>query len=485
MPSSETPPAEIPLHQQAAQRVADMLVPTLRLGVTGLARSGKTIFITALIRNLVNGGHLPFLHPYADGRILRAYLEPQPDDSVPRFDYEAHIGELSAEPPRWPESTRRISQLRLTIEYTPASLWRRMLGMSRLHVDIVDYPGEWLIDLPLVGMDYAAWAASALAAAREPHRREAAGKFLAFLDGVSAEAPQDEQIASTGAKLFTDYLRTVRGNESSLITLGPGRFLMPGDLEGSPLLTFFPLETTAASAPRGSLATMMTRRFESYKSHVVTPFFRDHFSRLDRQIVLVDVLGALNAGPAAVNDLEHALADVLRVFRPGAPTWLSAILGRRIDRLVFAATKADHLPSSSHDRLEAVLRLITQRANVHAQTAGADTEILAIAALRATREAEARDGKTRIPCIVGVPLKGERIGQTVFDGTREAAIFPGDLPANPSLALDGAAPAPNPSRFVRFRPPRLAPAGPAGETPSAPHIRLDRALDYLIGDYLA
>src|SRR5690606_5665734 len=268
------------------------------------------------------------------------------------------------------------------------------------------------------------------------------------------DAPQDEQLAATGARLFTDYLRAVRGDDGNLITLGPGRFLMPGDLEGSPLLTFFPLPGVAGGTPRGSLAAMMTRRFESYKSHVVTPFFRDHFRRLDRQIVLVDVLGALNAGPAAVNDLEHALADVLRVFRPGAPTWLSAILGRRIDRLMFAATKADHLPSSSHDRLEAVLRLVTERANARAEAARADTEILAISALRATREAEAKDGKSRVPCIVGVPLAGERIDNVDFDGHREAAIFPGDLPADPRLALDAAAAGSNPSRFVRFRPPR-------------------------------
>ncbi|WP_439603509.1 YcjX family protein, partial [Devosia sp.] len=30
--------------------------PTLRLGVTGLSRAGKTIFITALVHNLLTGG---------------------------------------------------------------------------------------------------------------------------------------------------------------------------------------------------------------------------------------------------------------------------------------------------------------------------------------------------------------------------------------------------------------------------------------------
>ena len=75
---------------------------------------------------------------------------------------------------------------------------------------------------------------------------------------------------------------------------------------------------------RGTLAAMMERRYEAYKTHVVKPFFRDHFARLDRQIVLVDMLAALNAGPAAIRDLEAALADVLvrlptRQGRAGSP----------------------------------------------------------------------------------------------------------------------------------------------------------------------
>ena len=41
-----------------------------------------------------------------------------------------------------------------------------------------------------------------------------------------------------------------------------------------------------------------------------------------------------------------------------------------------------------------------------------------------------------------------------------------------------------PLRFVRFRPPRLERTA-EGATLSLPHIRLDRALQFLIGDYLA
>ena len=311
----------------AGARLLDLMTPTLRLGVTGLARSGKTVFITALVRSLVAGGRLPFFSAMAEGRIQRAYLEPQPDDAVPRFAYEEHLALLADDPPQWPESTRRISQLRVTIEYTHTNALRRTLGRGRLHVDIVDYPGEWLIDLPLLDLDFADWSRRSVEEARAPHRAVAAREWLAFLATLGAEAPVDEQAALTGARLFTRYLQAARTPDPELTAPGPGRFLLPGDLEGSPLLTFFPLPPGAqAGYRRSSLGAMLARRFESYKSHVVKPFFRDHFARLDRQIVLVDALSAVNGGPRALGDLQRTIEGVLACFKPGANTWLSTIL---------------------------------------------------------------------------------------------------------------------------------------------------------------
>ncbi len=51
--------------------------PTIRLGVTGLSRAGKTVFITALVEALVGGAKLPAFAARAEGRIKRAYLMPQ------------------------------------------------------------------------------------------------------------------------------------------------------------------------------------------------------------------------------------------------------------------------------------------------------------------------------------------------------------------------------------------------------------------------
>ena len=155
---------------------------------------------------------------------------------------------------------------------------RRAIGVPRLHIDIVDYPGEWLIDLGMMQQSYPEWSAQALAIAREPIRSEASSAWLAHAGTLDPDSKEDEQAAIDGARIFTAYLQSARHARGGTSTLSPGRFLMPGDLAGSPLLTFFPLPLDAnTSIRRGSLAAMMERRFESYKAHVIRPFFRDHF----------------------------------------------------------------------------------------------------------------------------------------------------------------------------------------------------------------
>ena len=468
-----------------ADRATSLLSPSLRLGVTGLSRAGKTVFITALVHNMVHGGRLPMFEAYKSGRISRALLEPQPDDAVPRFQYEEHLSALIDER-IWPDSTRAISQLRLTIEYESASAWGRWLSPGKLSVDIVDYPGEWLLDLPLLGKSYAEFSADSFALAHEPTHKDLAQAWIAEASLVTASEKADELTAQRLAKSFTDYLRAGKADERALSTLPPGRFLMPGDLEGSPALTFAPLPNLKPEDLKaGSLGAMMERRYEAYKTYVIKPFFREHIARLDRQIVLIDAMQAMNAGGALVADLERALTDILSCFRPGRSNLLTGLIQRRIGRILVAATKADHLHHESHDRLQAIVRRLVERAIERADFSGADIDVLAIAAVRATREATVTQGKETLPVIVGTPLKGEKIDGQIFDGETETAIFPGDLPENPNVIFEQLCTENGPAiRFVRFRPPRLERTA-EGITLSLPHIRLDRALQFLIGDRLA
>lgn len=93
--------------------------PVIRLGVTGLARAGKTVFITSLVANMLDRGRMGHLTAAAEGRILAAFLQPQPDVTVPRFDYENHLSDLTCAHPHWPDSTRAVSELRLSLRIRP------------------------------------------------------------------------------------------------------------------------------------------------------------------------------------------------------------------------------------------------------------------------------------------------------------------------------------------------------------------------------
>ena len=460
------------LAEDARDSAAEMLFePRLALGVTGLSRAGKTVFITSLIANLMARGRMTQLSAEADGRLTAVAIPQHPDRETPRFAYEAHLAALSGAEPVWPESTRRVSQIRLSLKYRPTGFLSSLAGPGVMHLDIIDYPGEWLLDLGLLDLDFAAWSSQAIAKARA--RPDAAQEWLALVENRAEAAAIDEAAAETLADAFRGYLSAAR--KAGYSGLPPGRFLMPGDLEGSPALTFCPLP----EGPRDAIWREFSKRFEAYKRSIVKPFFRNHFARLDRQVVLVDLMTALADGPAAVADLSETMVDVLAAFRPGRQSWLSSILGKRIDRILFAATKADHLHHSEHDRLTRILASLLNEAVARAAFKGAETDALAIAALRATVEQDSRPG--------GRALRAVR-GRRLADG-KEIAIDPGELPSDPAPILAAARAASGGQggdgwldgdfHAVSFAPPPLT----RGE--GLPHIRLDRALEFLIGDRIA
>jgi predicted YcjX-like family ATPase len=444
--------------------------PVLRLGVTGLSRAGKTVFITSLVANLLERGRMPQLKAANAGRILAVHLQPQPDMTLPRFAFEDHLAALTADTPRWPQSTRAVSELRLSFLVQPGGILGGLSGPRRLHVDIVDYPGEWLLDLGLLDKTYAEWSEGVL---DRLAKDRSAANFLAQARAEDGSLKLDESRAQSLARNYTDWLITARAAGRADCT--PGRFLLPGDLAGSPVLTFAPLPMPA-STKRGSLWREMERRYDGYKARVVKPFFRDHFAKIDRQIVLSDVLGAIHQGPRAVEELRQTMTDVLAAFRPGRNGWLTGILGgKRVEKILFAATKADHLHHTQHAALTAINEALLRDARARADFAGAETAALALASFRATVEEEIDRA--------GVHLGAVR-GRLETTG-KQAVMYPGELPSDPARLL-------SPARegaeawlgvdygLMTFSPARLN--RKPGEGP--PHIRLDRAAEFLIGDRL-
>lgn len=443
---------------QLADRALDR---HMRLAVTGLRRSGKTVFITSLVHHLLDGNGLPFLRAVHEKRYLGARLLPVPDGEA--FPFEPFHAVLCGHEPVWPRATERLSRLRLELRFkTTNNLLRTLQPIQRLELEIIDYPGEWLLDLPLLEASFESFSEQALRHASRGLRATLAGPWLQRLAAIDQAAPAEPDVAAGLAAAYRDYLLRCQ-NELGLSLVQPGRFTNPGELEGSELLAFCPLPP--GDGPPGSLRDLVVRRFDRYRRKVVRRFYEEHFSRFDRQVVLVDLLSSLNRGPDHFADTREALEQILKSFRYGPSGLLRRVLAPRIDRLLLAASKADHVAPSQHASLKQLLERLVMPAAQDARLEGVLPEVMALASLRSTDVVRTEHHGQSLSCVRG----------RLKDEPRETVLYPGEVPPEPPGPEDWRA---EHYRFREFAPRRLRRNG------TAQHIRLDQAVEFLIGDKL-
>ncbi len=432
----------------------------MRIGVTGLARAGKTAFLTSLAANLLAMGAgvptLPALATRLGGRRLGVALAQAGADAVPRFDYAAHLAALAAEPAAWPARTDAVSLLALDLS-VPRSGLAGQLPARGLRLEFLDYPGEWLLDLPLLQMDYGAWSEGVL---RRLEGLPAAREFLAFSAALPAGAAADEALAATGHRLYRALLQVLR-YEVGLAHLQPGRFLMPAPGPEPPWTAFFPWRG------RGGLAGLLGQRYGAYVEAVRRDLVSPLFGKLDRLVVLADLLTALAAGRDAFADTQAALAAAAGALR-WQFSWtdaLTALLSLRlpppvIRRVAYAATKADHVAARQRGNLRGLIKALTPGAGDVA------CGHFALASIRCTEDAPWQLGGRSVSAV-----RGRVAGQGM------ALSYPGEVPDQPPddtfwqhefFALP------------EFEPTRLPNARRVG----VPQIELDALLAFLLDDVL-
>lgn len=439
------------------------LVPvrrTVRVGVTGLARAGKTALLTSIAANLIAAGAglpaLPKLAARLNGRGFRVAVAPAGADDLPRFDALAHLAALAEDPPHWPARTQAVSLLALDLEIAWAGL-AAPLPARRIRLELLDYPGEWLLDLPLLGQDFGAWSAATLA---RLDRRAEATRFLDFVRGLPAGAEADERLAATGHALYRDALHALRDG-AGLALLQPGRFLMPAPGPEPPWIGFFPMPG------EGRMQALLRARYDRYRQEVRRDLLSPAFGRVDRLVVLADVLSALHAGPAAFDDAAEALGTAARALHwrrpPGfLPSWVAELIPALggIGRVAFAASKADHVAERQRGNLAALVRDLTPVEDVTVRS-------FAVASVRCTEDV--------VWTLEGRPVSAVR-GRVAGDG-RAGRSYPGEVPdrrpdpafwQHPFLALPD------------FEPVRITLGGRAG----IPHIGVDALLAFLLEDVM-
>ncbi len=435
---------------------------TVRIGVTGLARAGKTAFLTSVAANLLALGAgrpvLPGLARRLQGRLPQVAVAPAGAASLPRFDFARHLAALSADPPAWPARTDAASLLALDL-VVPRSRFGASLPPQRVRLELLDYPGEWLLDLPLLRMGFADWSDRVLA--RLDGVAEAA-EFLAFATALPKGAPADEALAATGHRLYRALLSRLR-DEAGLALLQPGRFLMPAPGAEPAWIAFFP------HRGGGGLHGLLAQRYAAYAAAVQRDLSDPLFGKLDRMVVLVDLLSALHAGPAAFADASAALAEASAALR-WRRNWLetAAALGRLrrpprvVSRVAFVATKSDHVAERQRGNLAALLRAVAAP-----DVAGVRAAYLPVAAVRCTEDIVLTLGEHAVSAV-----RGRRVGDT-----KPGQSYPGEVPDRPPDAAFWAHPF---LQLPTFEPLRPRDPGRGG----VPNLNLDAVLLFLLEDVL-
>ncbi len=440
----------------------------LTLAVTGLSGSGKTAFISALVKQLTSQAseqNLPFFEVVRSGRHIATTQVPQPALAIPTFKYREAMGCLLGEPPSWPPSTERINTLRLAIRYRPKSGLRAQLTeQSTLYLDLVDYPGEWLLDLPMMEQTFARWSALQYEQLTKAPRSEYSREFIAEVEQLDLSAPVDEAKLEKLASLYQSMLQRLK-KETHLALLQPGRMLMPGDLAGAPLLKFFPVpHVEDGEGEADSNLAHLNQRFSAYVKQVVRPFYQDYFCHFDRQIVLVDLLGALNGGYAVFEEQAEVINRLLNYFSYGERGLLQRLFSPKIDKLLFAANKSDHVGACYHKDLALLLADLVHEPQNRLKFEGISIETMAMSSICATRTRSLMENGETLHCVDGTPLGEER----------PITYLPPQPPAHrlkksewPTQGFDFLSFAPMPS-----------------ENGQLSHIRLDHVLQFLLGDKL-
>lgn len=446
----------------------------LRLAVTGLSRSGKTAFITSLVDQLLHinkagNKHLNLFAPARNGQILSVKRVEQGDLTIPRFEYDKNRQCFEANPPRWSNSTTGISEIRLAIRYQRQhSLLRHIKETGTLYLDIFDYPGEWLLDLPLLSLSYKEWSQTQQAVHKD-ERATLGETWLQAVKKIDLFAKADENLLADLSQQYTDYLLACKAQGMQYIQ--PGRFVLPTEnTKGAPVFQFFPLLDLSESdwekleqSDKNSFFHTLKKRYEHYQKKIVKPFYEDYFSQFDRQVILADCLTPLNYGYNEFMEMKLGLQQLFKHFHYGNRSLFSRLFSSNIDKLLFIATKADHITGDQVPNLESLMRQLVQEGGRHAEFDGIETGYLAISAIQATDAVKVTQNDKTIRAIRGIRSSDKK----------QVTLYPGTVPNR--------LPDKNYWQFNRFEFDQFEPKQIDYDQP-IPHLRMDSVLQFLLAD---
>ncbi len=447
----------------------------LRLAVTGLSRSGKTAFITSLVDQLLHidktdNPHLRLFAPVKNGQILSVKRVEQGDLTLSRFEYDKNRDCLESEPAKWPASTRGMSEIRLAIHYQRQDgLFRYIKEKNTLYLDIFDYPGEWLLDLPMLSQSFKGWSKNQQIF-HKGVRQELAQQWLNKVKQLDLMKKADEEKIANLSEEYTAYLLACK--EQGMQYIQPGRFVLPSESQGAPVFQFFPLLDLSEEqweqlekSDKSSIYHTLKKRYKFYQKKIIKPFYEDYFSQFDRQVILADCLTPLNHSQDAFLEMKLGLQQLFKHFHYGERTLFNRLFSSNIDKLLFLATKADHITSEQWSNLENLMRQLVQEKGNFKQFDSINTGYYAISSICATENVNVMQNGEKFKAIQGIRTSDKK----------NVILYPGTVPSRLPEANFWDT---NNFEFESFEPQSLD----FDET--IPHLRMDSVLQFLLADKL-
>lgn len=358
--------------------------------ITGLSRSGKSMFFTTLMTLLgqrinQSADHMPLLKSLPKELVKSLELRPAPGEEA--FPFDECLDKLQQQ--QWPTSTDQVYGFELVLRLKPTNALKRLINASNEVVfRFYDYPGEWLTDLPMLSKDFVHWSDSAWSQQLNPPQKFYAQTWQDFVEQFDFDLSPNTPRVDEYVQNYRRYLQIAK--ENGITLLQPGSMLMDTHTFNWQLNGFAPLPSSISSDPEHPWTHLFNENFEQFKKLWLQPLQETYFAKADKQIIMLDLHEGLSHSRAHLSQLKETISNLANSFAYGANKWYKPkiLFGEEISKVAFVATKADLIPQAQKQNFMSLLQDITAGVRAHLKESDIDFQHFLLSAIQVTDPGE-------------------------------------------------------------------------------------------------
>lgn len=317
-----------------------------KIAITGLSRSGKTMFFTSLIYLLKKRAqsnydyNMPLLKSLPVELIDQITLERVED--VKLFNYAECLDNLKNG--EWPASTDDVFAFKLEVELIEDRFFHKYLQKHRKIVfEFYDYPGEWLTDIPMLDKSYEEWSRNAFYQQSMSSLKDVSSVWHDYIENFDFDQSPNPSLLAEIMNIYQVYI--IAAKKMGITLIQPASLLIDSTDYDWNTKGFAPLPDYVLSDKMHPWTQYFNENFERFKSEWLKPLKEQYFKKTDKQVVFIDLLEGLNFGQDHLKQLKSTLTNLAETF-VYANQFFHKFVGskKHISKVAFVATKVDLIP---------------------------------------------------------------------------------------------------------------------------------------------